>query len=198
MPLGLRLWLLLWIAGCAEQALIVPETDWQTVPAVQRAAIDRKYEADLAAARKELTSATASLAELPKAPPAPPRAAPRPSAPPPASDHPLQVAMHDHERARVDARSRVEATQAEVQRTDAIWRQLRADTARAQLDMLIAQREVIRAAAVNKNLPGDDTYDSAPMRGQFSRAQQRWYGASTRERAARDQFARASTELASA
>src|SRR5215813_11702215 len=86
MPLGLRLWLLLWIAGCAEQALIVPESDWQTVPPAQRTAIDRKYDADLAAARTELTSATASLAELPKAPPAPPRAAPRPSAPGPASD----------------------------------------------------------------------------------------------------------------
>jgi len=68
MPLGLRLWLLLWIAGCAEQALIVPESDWQTVPTAQRAAIDRQYEADLAAARAELTAATASLAELPKPP----------------------------------------------------------------------------------------------------------------------------------
>ena len=109
MPLGLRLWLLLWIAGCAEQALIVPESDWQTVPPAQRAAIDRKYEADLAAARAELTSANASLAELPKTPPPPPPpAAPRPSAPAPASDDPWQMAMHDHEQACVDSRNRVE------------------------------------------------------------------------------------------
>ncbi|HEX3479628.1 MAG TPA: hypothetical protein VHT91_31610 [Kofleriaceae bacterium] len=197
MPLGLRLWLLLWIAGCAEQALVVQESDWQTVPAAQRAALDRQYEADLAAARKEVAFATASLAELPKAP-APARAAPRPSAPGPASDDPWQTAMHDHERARVDARARVEGAQVEVQRTDAIWRQLRADTATARLDVLVAQREVIRAAAVNRNLPGDDTYDSAPMRGQFSRAQQRWYAASTRARAARDAFEHATADLASA
>src|SRR5712672_3923818 len=97
MPLGLRLWLLLWIAGCAEQALIVPESDWQTVPTAQRAAIDRQYEADLAAARAELTSATASLAESPKPPPTTTPAAPRPSAPAPASDDPWQTAMRDHE-----------------------------------------------------------------------------------------------------
>ena len=66
------------------------------------------------------------------------------------------------------------------------------------LDMLIAQREVIRAQAINRNLPGDDTYDSAPVRGQFSRAQQRWYAVSTRARTARDAFEHASTDLASA
>src|SRR5215813_11867117 len=85
MPLGLRLWLLLWIAGCAEQALLVPESDWQTVPPAQRAAIDRQYETELASARAELTAATASLAELPKTPPPPPTA-PKPSTSAPASD----------------------------------------------------------------------------------------------------------------
>ncbi|HEX3759451.1 MAG TPA: hypothetical protein VHW23_12130 [Kofleriaceae bacterium] len=201
MPLGLRLWLLLWIAGCAEQALVVPESDWNTVPAAQRAAIDHQYEADLAAARTELTAATASLAALPRTPPPPPKVEPRPSAPPARavdSDDPWQMAMRDHEQARSDARGRVETSQADVYRTDAAWRQLRVDTARARLDMLIAQREVIRAQTINHNLPGDDTYDSAPLRGQFSRAQQRWYAVASRGRAARDAFEHATTDLASA
>jgi hypothetical protein len=204
MPFGLRLWLLLWIAGCAEQALLVPESDWQTVPPAQRAAIDRKYEADLAASRAELAAATKSLGELPRTPPPPPPApAPagaRPSAPAsaPSGDDPWQTAMRDHEHARADARGRVETTRVEAQRTDAAWRQLRFDTAQAEVDMLVAQREAIRAQAINRNLPGDDTYDSAPLRGQFSRAQQRWYAISTRARAARDAYERATTDLASA
>ena len=198
MPFGLRLWLLLLIAGCAEQALVVPESDWQTVPAAQRAAIDRQYEADLAAARAELTAATASLAALPRAQPAPPQAAPRPAAPRPASDDPWATAMRDHEQSRIDARGRVETAIAAVQRTDAVWRQLRVDTARARLDMLVAQREVTRAQAINRNLPGDDTYETAPVRGQFSRVQQRWYAVASRARTARDAFEHATTDLASA
>jgi hypothetical protein len=106
--------------------------------------------------------------------------------------------MHDHERARTDARTRVDTAAAEAARTDAIWRQARVDTAQARFEVLVAEREVIRAHAVNRALPGDETYDSAPVRGQFSRAQQRWYAVASRGHTARDDFERASRDLASA
>src|SRR5690242_19602982 len=66
---GLRLWLLpLLIAACAHQQLVVPESDWERVPAAQRSAIDRKHEAQLVSARAELKAATTGLAEVQRPP----------------------------------------------------------------------------------------------------------------------------------
>ena len=78
MRLRVHLALLLWITGCAEQALVVPASDWTIVPAERRAAIDKQHDADLAAARADLAAASASMAALPSptaGPPAPPRPA---------------------------------------------------------------------------------------------------------------------------
>jgi hypothetical protein len=183
--------LLLWIAGCAEPLLVVPDSDWHTVPATQRDALDKQQESDLAAARAELAAASASLAAFQRAP-APPRAASTIKA------DPNDAWARDHERARADALARVDAAVAEVQRTDLAWRRLRVDAANARIKVVISQREVSRAQAIDHNLPGTDHYDIAPLRGQFSRIQQRWYAVSNSANTAREAFERANTSLASA
>jgi len=196
MSFGLRLSLLLLIAGCAEGALLVAESDWMTVPAPQRTAIDQQHEKELSAARAELLSANAHLAAMPRA------AAPLPKTTPPADpalapSDPWGELLRDRERERGEERGRVEAATAELQRTDLAWRQLRVESADARLAVVISQRELVRGQAINRNMRGEDTYDTAPLRGQFSRAQQRWYAVAIRERAARDAYERASTDLAS-
>ncbi len=187
MRLRVHLTLMLWIAGCAEQALVVPASDWTIVPAERRAAIDKQHDADLTAARAELAAASASLAALPSATAGPP-AAPRPVASAPEA--------RGREPARLTALGRIRAAEAEVLRRDRERRTLRVEAARARITMIEGQRELVRAQAVNRALPGDETYDSAPLRGQFSRAQQRWYALSAQARAAHDAFNHAGTDLA--
>jgi hypothetical protein len=119
MSLRLRLSLLpLLIAGCAAQRLEVPASDWETVPAPQRAAVDSQLAADLAAAQAELTAASAGLAELQRSLPKTVTASPAPAqtaplapgaAKPAATGDEWAIALHDHEHARGDAFVRVEA-----------------------------------------------------------------------------------------
>lgn len=218
MSLGLRLSLLpLLIAGCAAQRLEVPDSDWETVPAPTRAAVDRQIAAELAAAQAELTAATAGLAELrrslpssvtaspaPAAPIAAPPAAPTPPTPPTpppaaaAAGDEWATAMRDHEHARVDARARVDAAKLAWQRADLSWRELRLGAANEALAMIDYKRELVRAQAIDHNLPGTDTYNVAPLRGQFSQAQQRWYAIESKARQARTAFEHLSATLASA
>jgi hypothetical protein len=197
MPFGLRLLLLLLITGCAEQALIVPDADWRTVPQVQRDKIDRQQDADLAAAQAELHAATTSLAAFHQVPQPPRNASAHPTSGSADPNDLWATTAHDHEKSRSEALGRVEAAMADKQRTDLAWRQLRVEAARANLDMVVTKRELTRAQAIDRNMPGNDTYDTAPLRGQFSHTQQRWYAVSTRARAARDAFERASAQLAS-
>lgn len=196
MPFGLRLSLLLLI-GCAEGALVVPDSDWRTVPAPQRDAIDRTHQSELAAAHAELTAATASLAAFQRAP-ATQRAAPARAAAPADPDEALARLARDLEQSRADALRRVNAAAEDKQRTDLAWRRLRVDEARAQIDMTEARNELTRAQAIDRNMPGNDTYDTAPVRGQFSRVQRRWYAIAREAHAARDAFEHASADLASA
>jgi hypothetical protein len=197
MPFGLRLSLLLLIAGCAEGTLVVPDSDWRNVPAAQRETIDRRHDAELASARTELATATASLAAFQRAP-APPRAAARAPATAPGDADEVAKLARDLERARTEALGRVNAATEDKQRTDLAWRQIRVDAAHAQIEMIVARRELTRAQAIDRNMPGNDSYDTAPLRGQFSRAQQRWYAISRSARTARDAFEHASADLASA
>ncbi|HEY0482938.1 MAG TPA: hypothetical protein VGD37_35695 [Kofleriaceae bacterium] len=195
---GLRLSLLLLIAGCAEQALVVPDSDWRTVPPMQRDKIDHQHDADLAAARAELAAASASLAAFQRAQPVAPHARPQAPAAAPDPDDAYAGVARDHEKARTDALHRVEAAVAELQRSDLAWRQLRVDAANARIHVVVSQRELTRAQTIDHNLPGTDHYEVAPLRGQFSRAQQHWYAIANQAGAARDAFERASTSLASA
>jgi hypothetical protein len=182
--------LLLWIAGCAEPLQIVPDSDWRTVPTAQRDTLDKQQDADLTAARAELAAASASLAALQRAP-APPRAAST------MKFDPNDAWAHDHARARADALARIDAAVAEMQRSDLAWRRLRVDAASARIEVVISQREVTRAQAIDHNLPGTDHYDIAPLRGQFSRIQQHWYAISNQANAAREAFERTSAALTS-
>ncbi|HSR97896.1 MAG TPA: hypothetical protein VLM79_12640 [Kofleriaceae bacterium] len=195
---GHRLWLLpLLIASCAHQQLVVPESDWEKVPAPQRAAIDRKHEADLVSARAELKAATTGLAEVQR-PPAPASGTAGAMAKPDPDADPWALAIYDHDQSRASARTRVQDALTAWQRMRLTWRQRQLDAATARVDMVVSDRELTRARAIDHTLPGDEHYDSAPLQGQFSTAQRRWYAAATAARAARVELERASTTLASA
>src|SRR3954471_4683396 len=196
---GLRLSLLaLWITGCAPQMLVVPDSDWQTVPPAQRAKVEHQQDAELAAARAELTAATAGLAELKRQPPppaAPPRATPSTGDP---DDLEWIAAVHRFDQASSLAFTQVEAARTTWQSADRAWRQLRYDAAEAQVEMVITGRELAKAKAIDHNLLGTDTYESAPLRGQFSVAQRRWYKAADAARQARSALERAASALTTA
>jgi len=195
---GLRLWLLpLLIASCAHQQLVVPESDWEKVPAPQRAAIDRKHEADLVSARAELKAATTGLAEAQR-PPAPASSGTGAMARPDPDADPWAIAIYDHDQSRASARTRVQDAMTAWQRTRLTWRQRQLDAATARVDMVVSDRELTRARAIDRTLPGDEHYESGPLQGQFSTAQRRWYAAATAARVARVELERASTTLASA
>jgi hypothetical protein len=198
MSLGLRLSLLpLLIAGCAAQRLEVPDSDWETVPAPTRAAVDRQLAADLAAAQAELAAAKAGVAELQRPQPRPAQTSPAPAAPAAPRDD-WAAEQRDREHARVDALGRVEAAKTAWQRADRSWRELRLAAATEGLDLIVYKRELARAQAIDHSLPGTDHYDVAPLRGQFSQVQQRWYIAESASRQARSTLERASATLASA
>jgi hypothetical protein len=63
--------------------------------------------------------------------------------------------------------------------------------------MVVREREVDRAKAIDHNMLGTDHYDIAPLRGQFSQAQKRWYAASATARKARGAFEHAAAILTS-
>jgi len=191
MSLGLRWSLLpLLIAGCASELLVVPDADWRTVPATQRDTVDRQLAADLAAARAELTAATTSLAATPHIQPTPVAPRPAPAAKP--------AAAGDDDHARITAVAQVESAKAAWQRADLAWRKLRVDAANARIEVVVCQRELVRAQTIDHDLPGTDHYDVAPLRGQFSQAQQRWYGVASNARQARAVLERASASLSAA
>jgi hypothetical protein len=190
--------LLLLIVGCAPSLLVVPDSDWQKVPPAERAAIDRQHEASVAAARAELRTANAGLAEAQRPPSAPTARGPGASAKPDPDADAWAVALHDHDQQRIAAHTRVETARADWQRTRLIWRQRQVDAASARVDLQVSDRELTRARAIDHSLPGSDHYDSAPLQGQFSRAQKRWHTAAMAARQARVEFERASTTLASA
>ena len=195
---GHRLLLLpLLIIGCAPSVLVVPDSDWQKVPAAQRAAIDRQHEASVASARAELKTASAGLAEAQRPPGSPTLAAGASSKPDPDADA-WALAIHDHDQQRSSARTRVETARTAWLRARLIWRQRQVDTASARVDLMVSDRELTRARAIDHSLPGSDHYDSAPLQGQFSSAQKRWHAAAVAARQARIEFERASTTLASA
>src|SRR4029078_11546639 len=58
--------------------------------------------------------------------------------------------------------------------------------------------ESLRAQAVDRNLSGTDTYNLAPLRGQYSHDQQRWHTATNNVKQSRDELERASANLATA
>jgi len=192
----------LWVAGCASEALVVSDSDWRQVPAAERDAVDRQLAADLASARAELAAATASLAELKRAQSTPAATPAAPHAPtgakPAVNGEEPATAPHAQDQASLRAKAQVDAAKATWQHADLTWRQLRVDAANARIATMGYQRELARAQAVDHNLPGTDHYDVAPVRGQFSHAQQHWHSVANAAWQARTAFEQASANLASA
>lgn len=186
--------LLLCLVGCATERLVVPEADWQTVPAPQRTKLDQQHAASLAAARAELAAATIALGEAQRVkvatPPPPARAA--------ATGDAWGAAVRDHEQARGAAFTRVGTAAADWRRANLAWSQVRLDTARARLEMVVCEREIDRARAIDRSLVVGESYDTAPVRGQFSQAQVRWYKLNEQARAAHLAVERCAASLASA
>ena len=196
---GHRLWLLtLLFVGCAPSMLVVPDSDWQKVPPAERAAIDGKHEASVVSAHAELKAATAGLADAQRPPGASRSAATGAASKIDPDADAWEIAIRDHDQQRTAARARVDAARTEWLRTRLVWRQHQVDAAGARIELLVSDRELTRARAIDHTLLGSDRYDSAPLQGQFSRAQKRWHTAATAAREARIAFERASTTLASA
>lgn len=181
-----RLVLLSFVAGCAGSGLVlVPDKDWRAVPEAERAPIERRHAEALAQAHAELRLATAAASE-------PGRGAT------PAPRRPLPATADDSDRAKADALARIDAARVAQRRAEQIWRARRVEVATAHLEVIRAERERDRAFAIDRHLDGDDAYDGlAGYRGQFARAQERWYAAMSRAAGARVAFERASADVAS-
>jgi hypothetical protein len=202
MSRGLCLSLLLWLAaGCAEERLVVADADWATVPAAQRTKVDRQFATDLAAARAEASLAAKSLAEVQRTMPAgKPSAAPaapvKPSAAPATGDAAWTTELRSHDRARIDALAKIDEATLAWRRADLTWHQRWLEAANDRVSLVEYQHELTRGQTVDRNLVGDDTYETAPLRGQFSHAQVRWYAAADAAERARADFGRAAGNLA--
>jgi hypothetical protein len=197
--LRLRLSLLpLLFAGCASGLMTVPDADWNTVPPAQRAALDRQYETDIAAARAELADARTSLAQLRAAPPPAAEARPPAVAASDQEDPAWAAAVVRYDQDTTAARTRVDTAKLAAQRADLTWRQARVAAAESRLDVVARERELKRAKAIDHNLLGTDTYDGAPLRGQLSQAQKRWYADSTAEHHARGELDHAAAAVSTA
>ena len=179
------------VGGCAPGFTSVSSDAWQTVPAAQRAAIDAAYQSQVAQARAELQAASAPVV-APRLP-ALQRAT---VAVAPGDD--WAGAMRTFERTEADARTQIAAATAAVQRADAQYRAERVALATAQLVELRCAHELARARAVDHNLLGDDTYDTAGFRGQLARAQEPRYAAAARADVARAALQHATAGLAAA
>lgn len=191
--------LLLLAAGCAAEKLVVEDADWKTVPAPQRAKLDRQSQADLDAARTEAKLAAKSLAETERAAPDAKAAAGKPGAPPTGGGNAAWATENaQHDRARGQALTKIDTAMTSKRRAELVWHQRWVEAANDRIDMVLAQRELTRGQAVDRNLLGEDTYETAPLRGQFSKAQVRWYTAAGAADKARDDFERATRALTTA
>jgi len=189
----LRLVLCTCVVGCAAGALErVPDGDWQgTVPARERARLDQTSDRELAIANADLAGATAALADARKLLAANTKQ----------SVKPLPATADDwfKEREPLRREAAVKADQAREAwlRANLAWRQHRLDAAVARIAVIEADRELRRAKAIDHHLLGDDTYDTAPYRGQVARAQEPWYRAELAADATRGQLESLGAKMAS-
>ncbi|HET9621870.1 MAG TPA: hypothetical protein VFP84_10905 [Kofleriaceae bacterium] len=180
----------------------MPDSDWATVPAAMRTKVDRSSTADLTSARNEAAAARASLAELQHAPPG----AGKPAAtgapvfvkPPTTDDAAWATEVASHDRARVAALSKIDTLNAAWRHADLVWRQAWVEEANDRVEMVICERELTRAQTIDRTLTEGDDYETAPLRGQFSKAQVRWYKAATAAEAARRELERSAAALSTA
>ncbi len=183
------------LTGCAGFTS-VPLADWQTVPAAERASLDRAHDAKVAETEGELYAiilATADDRRLLALP-----AVHRPDVAPAAPGDSWAAAVAGHEQRKAEAIAQIDRATVAVRRADLAWRELRAELLTAQLEVLRSEREVERAKAIDHHLLGSDTYDSAEYRGQLAKAQARWFALEPQVEAARTGRVRTTGELAGA
>jgi hypothetical protein len=183
--------------GCGAGLATVSEHDMQVVPKAEQAKIDHDQSAELTRIQTEQRTASKAIGDARSA-----LAAHRGHAQPvvataaPGDDWAEAMRAHDHARtvalAEIDA-----ATVAWLHARIAVHEQ-ELEHATSELAVLHCRRELSRAYAVDRHLLGDDTYDTAPFRGQLASVQTRWYAAELRGSDARAALQRASTQLATA
>jgi hypothetical protein len=181
-------------AACAPGFTRVSEKQWQTVPPAERDAIDRTTGAELARARAELAAATKALAAAEAAAKAPVAPIAAGAAPGTVAD---DEAVGKHEQFKRAAIARVVTAKAAWLQASLAWRKQRLEAATAWLALVTAERELIRASAVDRRSSSLD-FDLANYRGQLGNAQARYYLATTRTDEARIALHHAGTDLAAA
>ncbi len=185
-------------SGCATTGLqIVPQSDWNKVPAAERAAADKTSDTQIAAAQLELQMATRSLARASVAPTAAKAGVPPAKPVTPAAAPPPDPFVRDFEAGRRDALARIDLAKRAWQQADLTWRERQVDSATAHVEMVRCDREDQRAARIDRYMLGGDQYDTATYRGQLASAQEAWYAASRRAADARSALMRAGAELMS-
>lgn len=179
--------------GCAQSFVMVPDAEWQTVPSVERAQIDRNHAADVARADAERTAALIALERIRAE--TPPRVVPAPTTSAASAGAETDVTAA-YERSKRDAIGKVATATAEWRHARITFYERRVELAAANVAVLHCSHEVARARAVDHHRLGFDTYDGAPFRGQLSLTQERWYQAETRMNEAREALTRATANLA--
>ena len=187
--------LILWIVagiGCAPGFVVVPDSEWQTVPAAKRDAIAQANVAERARLEAERDVAQTALEKVRRAPP------PRLNAPTRATAAPGDewgASIATYERDKQAAVGAIDLANKTLRIAQLAYYESRVALADASLIVLKSKYEVERARAVDRARLGTDTYDASDFRGQLADVQQQWYVAHTRMGSARDELTRASTQL---
>jgi hypothetical protein len=175
----------------------VSEHDMTVVPKTEQAKIDSDQHAEVLRIQTEQRTASTALAEARKA-----LAAHRVHAQPPvakaAPGDDWADAVRTYDQTRAAALADIEAATVAWLHARIAMHEQELEHATSELAVMHCRRELSRAYAVNRHLLGDDTYDSAPFRGQLASVQTRWYSAELRGADTRAALQRASTQLASA
>lgn len=183
------------VVGCAKPFMIVPDSEWKTVPASERTTMDRQHATDVARAQQEHDAARAALAAARKT------VVTRVESPAPAAIAPgdeWAASMKQFETRKRYAMTEVATATADWQRARLAFYEQRVALASARLDVLSSTREMERARAVDHHRLGFDKYESAEFQGQLADTQQQWYAADQRAKAAREALTAATARVAAA
>jgi len=178
-------------AGCTKSFLVVPDAQWVVVPPTQRATMEADHAAKLARLEQERAAASTALAEAR-------RTAPKPaivSTAAPAPGDRWAAAIRELEHSKQAALIDISQATAIWQRARIAYYQSRLEVATTAMAVEHCAYEVERARAIDRNLLGSDTYDSAPYRAQLSEAQRRWYAADQRAATIRDELTAAASAV---
>jgi hypothetical protein len=164
--------------GCAGPGVqTVSQARWQKVPAAERTQIDQSHAEDLAAAQAEVATAEKELDAA--------------RTPQPAKAHPSDPAF-------AGAFAKVESARAAWQRANVAWREQRLAAARAHVDVIVCDRELARAEAIDYRAGDDDGMDTTPYHAQLGKARDAWFRAQDRAAQARKGLDAAGESLAAA